>query len=267
MNIADNIHLDGHFIQGGLAIGKTAANSQVFFNQQAIRVSPQGDFLLAFDRDESSQIALRVISKQGKIVNQQVNIAPRKYHIQRINGLKKSKISPKKPAILSRIAKENAQVAQARLRDDARLDYLQTFIWPTKGPISGVYGSQRVLNGEHKRPHYGVDIAAPAGTPVRAPASGIISLAHQDMFYSGGTIILDHGHGLSSAFLHLSRLRVKIGDKVKQGDLIALVGATGRVTGAHLDWRINLFKRRIDPQLLVPPMNSVAAPTDENNKL
>ena len=140
------------------------------------------------------------------------------------------------------------------------------FIWPTIGPISGVYGSQRILNGKPKWPHYGVDIAVPTGTEVRAPAGGVVTLAHPDMFYSGGTLIVDHGHGLSSAFLHLSKLRVKTGDKVKQGDVIAEVGATGRATGAHLDWRMNLFNRRIDPQLLVSPMAEVLASTPEHSR-
>ncbi|MCU7956942.1 MAG: M23 family metallopeptidase, partial [gamma proteobacterium symbiont of Bathyaustriella thionipta] len=121
-----------------------------------------------------------------------------------------------------------------------------------------------VLNGQPRRPHFGVDVAAPTGTNVVAPASGVITLAHQDMFFSGGTIILDHGHGLSSTFLHLSKLLIKQGDVVKQGDLIAQVGATGRVTGAHLDWRMNLFKRRLDPQLLVPSMESVVNPDKKN---
>jgi murein DD-endopeptidase MepM/ murein hydrolase activator NlpD len=123
-----------------------------------------------------------------------------------------------------------------------------------QGPISGVYGSQRILNGEPRRPHYGVDIAVPVGTPVRAPAPGIVTLAVPDMFFSGGTLIIDHGHRLSSSFLHLSKLHVDVGDRVEQGDLVAEVGATGRVTGAHLDWRMNLRDRRIDPQLLVPAM-------------
>jgi murein DD-endopeptidase MepM/ murein hydrolase activator NlpD len=125
-----------------------------------------------------------------------------------------------------------------------------------------VYGSQRILNGEPRRPHFGIDIATPTGTPVKAPADGVVTMVHPDMFFSGGTLILDHGHRLSSSFLHLSKIVVKEGDEVRQGDIIAEVGATGRVTGAHLDWRMNWGKERVDPSLLVPPME---APTVEKS--
>jgi murein DD-endopeptidase MepM/ murein hydrolase activator NlpD len=128
-----------------------------------------------------------------------------------------------------------------------------------QGPITGVYGSQRILNGKPRRPHFGIDVAAPVGTPVYAPAPGIVTLAVPDMYFSGGTLIIDHGHKLSSSFLHLHKMHVAVGDRVEQGDLIAEVGATGRVTGAHLDWRINLRRNRIDPELLVPPMPSADA--------
>ena len=241
-------------MQGGLAIGKTQAGSQVIFDQQKILLSATGDFIIGFNRDEKKQLKLTIITPDGTKKSINLKIKKRQYKIQRIDGLPKAKVSPRKPEVLARIRKEGAQASQARKRNDERSDYMETFIWPTLGPISGVYGSQRVLNGKPRRPHFGVDIAAPTGTKVIAPASGIITLAHRDMFFSGGTIILDHGHGLSSSFLHLSKLLVNKGDVVKQGDLIAEVGATGRVTGAHLDWRMNLFKRRVDPQLLVPPM-------------
>ena len=252
--ITDSSSLKGQFVQGGLAIGKTQAGSQVIFDQQKILLSATGDFIIGFNRDEKKQLKLTIITPDGTKKSINLKIKKRQYKIQRIDGLPKAKVSPRKPEVLARIRKEGAQASQARKRNDERSDYMETFIWPTLGPISGVYGSQRVLNGKPRRPHFGVDIAAPTGTKVIAPASGIITLAHRDMFFSGGTIILDHGHGLSSSFLHLSKLLVNKGDVVKQGDLIAEVGATGRVTGAHLDWRMNLFKRRVDPQLLVPPM-------------
>jgi len=153
-----------------------------------------------------------------------------------------------------RIRRDSAAVKQARERDDPRADFLSGWIWPVEGPISGVYGSQRVLNGKPRRPHFGVDIAMPVGTLVKAPADGLVTLAHPDMFYSGATLIIDHGHKLSSTFLHLSRILVEVGDRVRQGEVIAEVGKSGRVTGAHLDWRMNLRQARIDPQLLAGPM-------------
>ncbi|MBT4838472.1 MAG: M23 family metallopeptidase, partial [Methylococcales bacterium] len=177
----------------------------------------------------------------------------RKYKIQRINNLPKRKVTPNKKD-LDRIYKEYALSRKARKINALRTDYKTGFIWPVKGRISGVYGSQRILNGKPKRPHFGVDVAVPTGTGVVAPADGIVTMTHSNMFFSGGTLILDHGQGLSSSFLHLSKIVVKKGDVIKQGMKIAEVGATGRVTGPHLDWRMNLFKRQIDPQLLVEPM-------------
>ena len=173
--------------------------------------------------------------------------------LQRIDGLPPKKVSPSKED-MKRIRKEYAMVRDARARDDAREDFLGGFVWPVKGRISGVYGSQRILNGQPRRPHFGVDVAAPVGTLVRAPAPGIVTLTHDDMFFSGGTLIIDHGHGLSSTFIHLNAILVKEGERVSQGDPIAEVGATGRVTGPHLDWRMNLQGARLDPQLLVEPM-------------
>lgn len=246
--------LKGEFIQGGLVIGNTQPGSKVYFDNKLIKLSPTGDFIIGFNRDEPTTVPLKIKFPDGKVESRQLDVVKREYQIQRIDGLPPSKVTPRKPEVLERIRREGAAAATARLRDDERLDFLENFIWPTTGPISGVYGSQRILNGNPRRPHFGVDIAAPVGSKVVAPAAGLISLANPDMFFSGGTLILDHGHGLSSTFLHLSKILVKDGTYVKQGDLIAEVGKTGRVTGAHLDWRMNLFKRRVDPQLLVPEM-------------
>ncbi len=182
-----------------------------------------------------------------------LDIVLREYDIQRIEGLPKRMVTPTKKD-LERIRAEAARARKARQLDSPRTDFLTGFAWPAKGRISGIYGSQRILNGQPRRPHFGVDVAAPVGTPVYAPADGVVTMVHPDMYFSGGTLIVDHGHGLSSSFLHLSRILVNEGQAVKRGDLVAEIGATGRVTGAHLDWRMNLFTTRIDPQLLVEPM-------------
>jgi murein DD-endopeptidase MepM/ murein hydrolase activator NlpD len=221
---------------------------------QSIRVGAAGDFVLGFTRDAPANSTLEVRLPDGREIDRTLAVRQREYRIQRIDGLPDAKVTPRSPEDLARIRKDAAAVGKARRRDDDRLDFLTGFDWPTIGPISGVYGSQRILNGEPRRPHFGVDVAAPVGTPVRAPAPGIVTLTVPDMFFSGGTLIIDHGHRLSSSFLHLSKIHVEVGDRVEKGDLIAEVGATGRVTGAHLDWRMNLRDRRIDPQLLVPPM-------------
>ena len=245
--------LDGRYVQGGLLVGKTEPGVRVKLDNLDIQVSEQGYFLVGFDRDHAAQSQLLFIHADGHIEKKTLKIAKRKYNIQRIDNLPKRKVTPEKMD-LERIRKESALVKKARKRDDARTDYLTGWQWPVKGRISGVYGSQRILNGKPRRPHFGVDVAAPTGTLVRAPADGIVTLAHPDMFFSGGTLILDHGQHLSSSFLHLSEVLVKEGDRIRQGDPIARVGATGRVTGPHLDWRMNFHRYQIDPQLLVPPM-------------
>lgn len=245
--------LSGPRIQGGLLTGKTVPGSKVEVDGDPIRVSADGTFLVGFSRDHSDQSTIVVTHPDGTQQTETVDVAKREYQIQRIDGLPKRKVTPNE-ADLKRIRDDIAQAKRGRSRDDDRQDFLSGWIWPVEGRISGVYGSQRILNGEPRRPHFGVDIAVPTGTPVKAPADGVVTLAHPDMFYSGATLIVDHGHKLTSSFLHLNKILVKEGDVVKKGDLIAEVGASGRVTGPHLDWRMNYYQHRIDPQLLVPPM-------------
>ena len=246
--------LEGNMIQGGMLVGTTTPGSRVMVDSKSIRVSPKGVFLVGFGRDHGTTSKLQITAPDGSRESRTLTIEPREYQIQRIDGLPASKVTPTKEADLKRIRADIALAKAARAIDDPRTDFLTGWQWPTTGPISGVYGSQRILNSKPKRPHFGVDIAAPVGTPVVAPADGVVTMVHNDMFYSGGTLIVDHGHKLTSSFLHLNKILVKKGDVVKSGDLIAEVGKSGRVTGAHLDWRMNLRDERIDPQLLVPPM-------------
>lgn len=251
--LANTLQLDGSRQQGGLIRGRTVAGARVVMDGQEVRVSPQGYFLVGFGRDAPAIARVVVISPGGARLERILGVKPRQYRIERIDGLPPKKVTPSEEH-LARIRAEVALVKKVRRRDDARTDFLDGFIWPARGRISGVYGSQRILNGKPRTPHYGVDVAAPPGTPVVAPASGVVTLAHPDMYYSGTTLILDHGHGLSSTFLHLSDILVEEGRRVEQGQVVAKVGATGRATGPHLDWRINLFQQRLDPQLLVGSM-------------
>ena len=248
-----SVQLDGPRVQGGLVRGRVPPGSTVQYQGERVRVSRDGWFLIGFGRDAPPKAILSVVFPDGRRQRYGLAVKPRKYNIQRIDGLPPRKVTPSKKDLV-RIRKEVALVRRARGLDDPRTDFLGGFRWPLKGRISGVYGSQRILNGEPRRPHYGIDIAAPRGARVVAPAGGVVTLAHRDMYFSGGTMIVDHGHGLSSAFLHLSRILVRKGQRVKQGQPIAEVGSTGRSTGPHLDWRINLFGRRLDPSLLVGPM-------------
>ncbi|WP_319522552.1 M23 family metallopeptidase [uncultured Desulfosarcina sp.] len=245
--------LEGQLTQGGMAIGKVDPGAAVRFQGASVRVSPEGLFVVGFSRDAKSTLEIEIQQPSGQVKKHPIHIKKRTYEIQRIDGLPPRKVSPSKEDQV-RISKDYALAREARKIDDPRLDFTQPFIWPVIGRISGVYGSQRILNGKPRRPHFGVDIAAPTGTPVKAPADGVVTLVHDDMFYSGGTLIVDHGHGVSTVYMHLHKILVTKGQAVKQGDVIAQVGATGRVTGPHLHWGMNWFETRLDPSLLVPPM-------------
>ena len=249
---AEEIRFEGNFIQGGLVRGAAPPGTVIALDGRQLRLSPEGHFVFGFGRDAPLEAVLVVSYPDGKQETRSLAIAARDYRIQHIDGLPEKMVTPP-PEILNRIRDEGAKVRQARAFDTADMHVFAPFVWPARGPISGIYGSQRILNGEPRQPHFGVDIAAPSGTPVRAPAGGEIRLAEPDLYYSGGTVILDHGHGLSSSFLHLSRVDVAVGQQVVQGELIGAIGATGRVTGAHLDWRMDWFERRLDPALLVGP--------------
>jgi len=247
---AQAFEIEGEAIQGGLMFGRCSPPCSATLDGNAVLVSPDGRFVIGFDRDESGDRTLQVREADGSEHSTTLSVAARDYQIERVDGLPPQTVTPD-PAALERIRREAEMVASARARRDQRTDYADGFAWPANGRISGVYGSQRILNGEPRRPHYGLDIAAPTGTPVHAPADGIITLAYDDMYFSGGTIVLDHGQGLSSSFLHLSRVLVEAGAMVRQGDVIAEIGSTGRASGPHLDWRMNWLDRRVDPQLLV----------------
>lgn len=247
------LELKGRFEQGALIFGQTAPGTAVTLDTRALRVAADGRFVFGLDRDAADEATLVLTPKGGAPSTLRYPVAKRSYNIQRLNGLPPKQVNPD-PAMDARIAAEAASNRAARARDTDIAAVFQGFIWPARGPITGVFGSQRILNGEPKQPHYGVDVAGPVGAPVLAPVDGIVSLTHADMFFSGGTLYIDHGHGVSSAFLHLSKILVKPGQAVKQGEKIALIGKTGRVTGAHLDWRVNWFESRVDAAQLVPAM-------------
>lgn len=239
--------------QGQLVRGSGAAGCKLHLDSNELQVDQQGRFVFGFGRDYKNTALLSADCPQQALQVWKLDIAPREYRIQRIDGLPPSKVTPNAEQ-LKRIRKEGAAAKAARQHRDLRDDIFADFIWPATGPISGVYGSQRILNGNPRRPHFGIDIARPTGTPTVAPAAGIVRLVHEDMYFSGGTVIIDHGHGVTSAFLHLSKIHVEEGQRIEQGQLVADIGATGRVTGPHLDWRMNWRGERVDPELLVPPM-------------
>ena len=247
---AKSADLVGQWIEGGLIFGNTEPGSSVSFKGEPVQLSTQGLFVLGLHRDEDEPVTLSIELPDGSIEEQVFEVAQRDYNIQSIEGIAQNIMEPSEED-QNRIWADYVMTSEARkIRSDLE-EFLSDFDWPVRGPISGVYGSQRIYNGKPGTPHYGLDIAVPTGTPVVAPAAGRIIMVHDDMFYSGGTIMLDHGHGVSSSFLHLSKTLVAVGDWVDQGDPIAEVGATGRVTGAHLDWRMNWGNSRVDPELLL----------------
>lgn len=240
----------GQWKQGGIIFGKVGAGQTIRVDGAPLKTTAEGDFVFGLGPDAAKEVRLEVVSQDGTVSVFARSVAQREYKVQYVNGVESKHVTPP-PELTARIQRESELVSAARRLDDDRTDFLQDFIWPLAGPITGVYGSRRVYNGTPRSPHYGLDIAAPAGTPVVAPAAGLVTLAESDLFYSGGTLIIDHGHGLSSTFIHLSKILVKVGERVEQGQAIAEVGATGRVTGPHLDWRMNWFDVRLDPALLM----------------
>ena len=255
-NIEFNINhaevISGFPIEGNLVIAKTKPENKVLFNNQKIQIDDSGIFIFGFHRDEESSSKLVIINSENDQFETIIQPIKREYKIQRINGLKQSMVSPPKE-LIKKIKSDIKKVKIARSSSAVIGDFTEGFDWPVKGKITGVYGSQRILNDVAKSPHFGIDISVPNGTKVIAPASGTVTLT-EDLYYSGLTVILNHGLNLNSTFLHLSEINVKLGDIVNRGSLIGLSGNTGRSTGPHLDWRMDWNGKRLDPEMLAGPM-------------
>ena len=244
-----SLTIEGAFIQGSLLFGKTNPSSKVFFNDKKIFVNDEGDFLLGISRG-AKQKNLLILEISNKIEKYDINIIPRKYKIQRIDGLPNNKVTPNQEE-LRRIKKESRLISKYKNIFLDNTLYKSGFVWPVQGTVTGKYGNQRILNGEPRRPHFGIDIAAPLGSKIIVPSDAVVSFTFEDTFFNGKMIILNHGLGLNSIYSHLNKIYVKKGDRVKLGDLLAEVGSTGRSTGPHLDWRINVFNIAVDPEILI----------------
>jgi murein DD-endopeptidase MepM/ murein hydrolase activator NlpD len=236
------VTFNGKFIQGSFILGKTEAGSKVFIDKREVKVTPDGFFAFGLGRDRKNDIIIKINNK--KIIKK---VLKREYKIQKIDGLEKTKVNPPKE-VYERIKKENKLIGKVRSLNSDLTFFKKKFIIPVENSIiTGVYGSQRILNGEPKWPHYGLDFAADEGTKIKAMLDGTVTLAENDLFYTGGTVIFDHGHGVSTLYMHMNKILVSKGQKVRQGDIIGTVGSTGRATGAHLDVRLNWFDIRLDP--------------------
>ena len=243
------IEFKGKFLQGHFIVGITNPSAKIIIDKKAVKVSKDGFFAFGIDRDRKFDLTITKIQdgKKEKIVKK---VLKRKYNIQRIDGLEESKVTPPE-SVYKRIKEENNKIGKARAINSDLPFFKNQFIMPVKGIISGVYGSQRILNGKPKWPHYGIDIAAKKGTMIKSSGSGTVTMAEDDLYYTGGTIIMDHGHGISTIYSHLESVMVSVGDKINQGDIIGTVGSTGRSTGPHLDFRVNWFQTRLDPMSVI----------------
>ena len=239
---------DGTIEQGGLIIAQLPKGSQAELDDIKLPQSANGYIAFGFHRDDVDTQILKITAKDNNLHLTELTPKIRNYKTQSITGLAGKYVSPPQE-VLDRIAQDREDVTSARSLTSTQDDFAKTgFNWPVQGTITGIYGSQRILNGKPRAPHYGIDIAAPTGTTISAPAAGTITLV-EDLYYTGWTIIIDHGLGISSTYLHLSSVDVITGEAVQMGDIIGKVGSTGRSTGPHLDWRINWFQKRLDPQL------------------
>ena len=243
------VEFKGKFIQGHYIIGITDPSSKIIIDKKNVKVSEDGYFVFGIDRDRKFDLTITKINngKKEKIIKK---VLKRKYNIQRIDGLEESKVTPPE-SVYKRIKKENNKIGEARAINSDLPFFKNQFIMPVEGIISGVYGSQRILNGKPRWPHYGIDIAAKKGTMIKSSGSGVVTMAEDDLYYTGGTIIMDHGHGISTIYSHLETVLVSVGDKINKGDLIGTVGSTGRSTGPHLDFRVNWFQTRLDPMSIL----------------
>ena len=241
------VTFDGKFIQGSFILGKTEPGYEVSIDKKKVKVTSDGFFVFGLGRDRKYDVVITLNNKDGNKQKIVKKIQKRKYNIQRIDGLEEKKVTPPEE-VYERIKRENKWIGEARAIDSDLTFFKNKFSIPIKNAIiTGVYGSQRILNGKPKWPHYGLDFAADEGTKIKAMLDGKVTLAESDLFYTGGTLIFDHGHGISTLYMHMEKILVKKDQKVKQGDIIGTVGSTGRATGAHLDVRLNWFQIRLDP--------------------
>ena len=244
--VASALEFQGKFIQGHFIIGKTEPNTKVLIDKKEVRITDDGYFVFGIGRDRKYDVVI-TLNKNGNKQKFVKKIQKRKYNIQRIDGLEEEKVTPPEE-VYERIKKENKLIAKARAIDSDLDFFKDKFIVPVEDAIiTGVYGSQRILNGKPKWPHYGLDFAQDEGTLVKAMISGTVTLSESDLYYTGGTLIFDHGHGISTLYMHMHEIFVEKGQKITQGDIIGTVGSTGRATGPHLDVRLNWFGTRLDP--------------------
>ncbi|MGI9437870.1 MAG: M23 family metallopeptidase [Geminicoccaceae bacterium] len=251
--LADQVSLEDSLLPGGMLIGRAPAGSVIHVDGRVVRQSGDGRFVFGVGRDAEGVVHVVVDCPDGQTVERQVIIGARDYQVQRIDGLPPRKVEPNKDD-QARIESDWLLLNDAKATDSQERGFVQSPSWPVTGPISGVFGSQRILNGKPKSPHRGVDVAAAAGKPVSAMLEGVVTVAAADLYYTGGTVMVDHGHGIQSLYAHLSEVSVEAGQRLRQGEMLGRIGATGRVTGPHLHLSLYWFETALDPALVLGPM-------------
>jgi murein DD-endopeptidase MepM/ murein hydrolase activator NlpD len=250
---ADALKLDGTLTEGALIRGFAGPGAHVALDGKTVRVAPDGHFIFGFGRDAPARASLDVIFRDGKRLHRVLDVVVRHYGVRRIENLPPAEVTPP-PEVMARIKREAAEIDVAFAQQSDSVAFETPLEWPVTGTITGVYGVGTFLNGQRRQPHLGVDISAPAGTPIKAADAGIVSLAEQSLFFTGGTVIIDHGYGLSTLYIHLQNIAVHVGDRVTRGEIIGEVGETGRATGPNLHWGLVWNGVRLDPALAVGPM-------------
>ena len=249
----DALSLNGGIEQGGLVRGVVPAGTKIVLDGKPVRVAGDGHFVFGFGRDAPELAHLVATYPDGSKTERDLAVAKRSYDVQSIKGLPEEMVTPDEKT-LERIKRETALIGAARAKSADLPNFEEPLMWPVTGTITGIYGSQRILNGSPRAPHLGVDVAAPSGTPVKAAAGGTVVLAESDLYFTGGTVIIDHGYGLNSVYVHLQKLTVKVGESVRQGEEIGELGMTGRATGPNLHWGLNWYGVALDPERAAGPM-------------
>lgn len=247
------VAIGGTLEQGGLVIGTAPPGSTITFGERSVPTAADGTFLVGLGRGASASVEVKIVAPNGESETRTLAVARRDWKIDRVNGVPQNLVTPD-PATAARIEEDTKLLRAARARLEQEPFYRTGFIRPAVGRISGVFGSQRILNGEPRAAHGGLDIAAPTGTPIKAAADGVVTLANPGLVLSGGTVLINHGYGLQTSYIHMSRLDVKDGQQVKQGDVIGAIGATGRVTGPHLHFSVLWFDTGLDPETVLALM-------------
>ncbi len=256
--LADSIPLTGRIEQGGIVFGSVERGAKVSLDGRALALSDTGRFVFGLDRDAKPVVTLLIRYADGTETSDVLAVAKRDWLIERVDGLPQNTVTPD-PETVKRIRAEGGMIVAARNRTEPLPFYETGFLLPAEGRISGVFGSQRILNGQPRSPHSGLDIAGPTGTPIRATADGVVSMVHDGMILTGKTVMIDHGFGLDSVYIHMSEIAVKDGQSVRQGDVIGAIGMTGRTNGPHLHFGISWYDAKLDPQTVLAALPVSAA--------